>query len=425
MSEPVSEYLDPASGERHPLDVPRWRGSAGGPLLITPSAGIGPGDIDSSLRSIWRYRAAFPLEVADPISLGEGCTPLVQQEWGGARPHFKLEWFSPTGSFKDRGASVMLSALRQQGVREVIEDSSGNGGAAVAAYGAAGRIGVTVFAPASTSPAKLVQARAYGAAVELVEGPREASQTAAIEAAERGRGFYASHNWQAYFLEGTKTLAYEIWEDLGFRAPDCVVMPVGAGSSLLGCAFGFRELQRAGHIDRLPRLYAAQPLHCSPVDEAFHVKPRTSAPRSATPATAGTSVTAGTSAASATQASQAAPATQAIQATSAASSEADRFDRLERPVLPTIAEGAAIRRPLRLGTIVEALRESGGGTAAVPESRIAAAFEALAARGLFAEPTSAVASAGYADLVSRGEIGATETAVVLLTGSGLKAPRAV
>src|SRR5690606_12316832 len=123
-------------------------------------------------------------------------------------------------------------------------------------------------APASTSPGKIAQVCAYGAEVRLIESPREASQQAAIDA-EAGDAFYASHNWQAFFLQGTKTLAYELWEDLGFRAPDNIVMPVGAGSALLGCWLGFRELLAAGQIDRLPRLYAAQPLNCSPVDTAF------------------------------------------------------------------------------------------------------------------------------------------------------------
>lgn len=272
----------------------------------------------------------------------------------------------------------MLSALRQQGVRAVLEDSSGNGGAAVAAYAAAGGLDATIFAPESTSPAKLVQARAYGARVELVPGPREASQRAAIDATELGGygggrdprpAFYASHNWQAYFLEGTKTLAYELWEDLGFRAPDNIIVPVGAGSSLLGLAIGFRELLRAGQISRLPRLFAAQPLNCSPVDAAFNGE-----------------------------------------------------DPLARPITPTIAEGTAIRTPLRLPEILAALRVSGGATIAVPEAQIVAARARLAGLGLYAEPTSATAAAALDTLLESETIDPGETTVVVLTGSGLKSP---
>ncbi len=358
----TAHYLDSVTGERALLDTPEWRGASGAPLLLTDLPGITSDDIDESAPGLWRYRRALPVVVDRPISLGEGRTPMVDRE--GVL--FKLEWFSPTGSFKDRGASVMLSMLREQGVTRVLEDSSGNGGAAIAAYGAAGGMQVEVFAPASTSPAKLVQAQAYGARIHLVEGPREESQYSAIAAAESGEGFYASHAWQPFFLQGTKTLAYEIWEDLGFEAPDAVVMPVGAGTSLLGLAIGFRELLSSGAISRLPRLYAAQPLHCSPIDAAL------------------------------------------------------RGDS-ERPVLPTIAEGTAIRTPARLKQIRAALAETSGDSVAVSENEIVDALGSLARTGLFAEPTSAVAAAGITKLRATGAIGSSERVVALLTGSGLKA----
>ena len=364
----TAEYVDPLDGRAYDLAVPRWRSDAGRPLMVSPQRGISPDDIVRGERSLWRYRAALPIDIARPISLGEGCTPLIEREWGGLRPLFKLEWFSPTGSFKDRGTSVMLSYLRERGIDAVLEDSSGNGGASVAGYGAAGGVGVKIFAPATTSSAKIAQVVAYGAEVELVDGPREASQEAAIRASDRT--FYASHNWQALFLEGTKTQAYELWEDLGFRAPDNVVVPVGAGSSLLGCWLGFRELLAAGQIRRMPRLFAAQPLACSPVDAAF--------------------------------------------------TGAD-----ERPVSPTIAEGTAIRAPLRLREMLGALRESGGGTVAVPEREIVAALRQLSGAGLFVEPTSATAAAAYTRLAAKGAIDATETTVVMLSGSGLKAASTV
>ena len=367
-------YEDPVDGSIYPLGEPRWRSDAGRPLWIAPGRGIGRDDVDTSVRSLWRYRAALPVEITAPISMGEGMTPLLERAWpGGGRPLFKAEWFSPTGSFKDRGTSVMLSYLRGHGVTDVLEDSSGNGGSSVAGYAAAGGLHATIFAPESTSPAKIAQVLAYGAEVELVPGTREASQTAAIRAATGGR-FYASHNWQAFFLQGTKTLAYELWEDLGFRAPEHVVVPVGAGSSLLGCHLGFRELVNAGQIDRMPRLHAAQPLNCSPVDAAF---------------TSGVDTP------------------------------------VQRPVAPTIAEGTAIARPLRLRQMVHALRETNGTTTAVPEEAIAAALRTLCARGLFVEPTSATAAAAYTRLVADGRIGSTDTTVVMLSGSGLKGSAAV
>ena len=396
-------YLDPRTGERFPLDRPRWRSDSGAPLFVSAGSGnrigIGPDDLDPGSRGVWRYRAALPVAVARPISLGEGATPLVEADWVAPGARLKLEWFSPSGSFKDRGASVMLSVLREQGIEAVIEDSSGNGGAAVAAYAAAGGIAATIFAPASTSPAKLRQARAHGAAVELVEGPREASQEAAIAASHAGRGFYASHNWQAFFLEGTKTLAYELWEDFGFQAPDAIVIPVGAGSLLLGLARGFEELRAAGRIERVPRLYAAQPRNCSPVDAAFAAFAADAADSAGPAAASGEPAVPGAN-----------PRTAADPWAAAAA----------RPVRPTVAEGTAIRTPVRLPELIAALRASGGGTIAIPEDGILAAHAELAAHGLFAEPTSATALAGLHGLREAGAIRNGESVVAVLTGTGLK-----
>ena len=158
----------------------------------------------------------------------------------------KPEWFNPTGSFKDRGTSVMMSVLAEQGIDQILEDSSGNGGASVAAYAAAAGIRAKILAPESTSPAKLLQARAHGAEVQLVPGSRTDTSTEAIRQSQHL--FYASHNWHPFFLQGIKLLAYELWEQLGFRAPDNVVIPAGAGSLVLGCDLGFTELLAAGQI---------------------------------------------------------------------------------------------------------------------------------------------------------------------------------
>jgi len=365
---PPASYVDPLNGDVYPLEPPIWCSRDQTPLLVTPGPGLTRDDIEHGVRSLWRYRRALPVDVASPISIGEGCTPLVQRAWGDLRPFFKLEWFNPTGSFKDRGSTVMLSVLRQMGVDAVLEDSSGNGGASIAGYGAAGGLKVKILAPADTSPAKIAQARAYGAEVQLVEGPREECEAEAVR--QSGRICYAGHNWQPFFLEGAKTLAYELWEDFGFRPPDNVIAPVGAGSSLLGLAFGFRELKAAGQIARLPRLFAAQPLNCSPIDASFTAGVDTPVPREA---------------------------------------------------LKTIAEGTAIKRPLRLREIIAALRESEGGTIALSEAEIIAALKRLARMGLFAEPTSAVAAAGLDKLAASGRIKPGESTVVLLTGSGLKA----
>jgi threonine synthase len=361
-------YIDPFNGNLYPLDVPRWCSDDGKPLLVTPLSGISRDDIDRTTRSLWRYRAALPVEIGKPITMGEGCTPVVEKAWGDLRPHLKLEWFNPTSSFKDRGTTVMLSFMRQLGVDAVLEDSSGNGGASVAAYGAAGGMRVKILAPATTSPMKVAQMHAFGAEVQLVEGPREESEAEAIRQSKQI--FYSSHNWQPFFLQGTKSLAYEIWEDFNFTAPDNVIMPVGAGSSLLGCYLGFKELLAAGHIARLPRLFAAQPLNCSPVDASFAAGVDTP---------------------------------------------------VDRAVNKTIAEGTTIKHPLRLKQMIAALRETGGGTAAVPEDGIIAALKRLAHTGLFVEPTSASAAAALDMLSGRGAIRSAERTVVIITGTGIKA----
>ncbi|CEJ13982.1 Threonine synthase [bacterium YEK0313] len=365
MREPA--YIDPRNGTLYPLDQPRWCSDDRQPLMITELRGLTRDEIERGTRSLWRYRASLPVEIARPISMGEGMTPLVEGNWGDLRPFFKLEWFNPTSSFKDRGTTVMLSALRQLGVDAVLEDSSGNGGASVAAYGAAGGLRTKVLAPAYASPAKIAQIRAYGAEVQLVEGPREESQAEAIRQSDAV--FYASHNWQPFFLQGTKSLAYEIWEDLGFSTPDNVIVPVGAGSSLLGCHIGFRELLAAGQIARMPRLFAAQPLACSPIDASFRAGVDTP---------------------------------------------------VARPVAKTVAEGTAIKAPLRLAQMIAALKETAGDTVAVTEGEIVAALKRLAAQGLMVEPTSATAAAALDHLVARGSIRAGERTVVVVTGTGIK-----
>jgi len=363
---PAASYIDPRNGKLYPLDQPRWCSDERTPLLVTPGAGMSREEVEPRTRSLWRYRAALPVEIKNPITLGEGCTPLVQQAWGDLRPLFKLEWFNPTGSFKDRGSSVMLSFLRQIGVDAILEDSSGNGGSSMAGLGAAGGMRVKILAPASTSPAKIAQVRAYGAAVQLVEGPREESEAEAIRQSQQT--FYASHNWQPFFLEGTKSLAYEIWEDLGFRAPDNVIVPVGAGSSLLGCAFGFRELLKAGQIAKLPRLFAAQPLNCSPIDASF---------------------------------------------------QAGVDTPVAREVNKTIAEGTAIKNPLRLREIIGALRESGGGAVAVTDGLLAAAASDLQTlEGIDASPEGGASLAGAIELKARGAFRPDDRVVIFNTGAG-------
>ena len=362
------DYLDPRSGASFPLDQPRWCGPNHAPLLLTPLPGLTRSEIDTTTRSLWRYRTAFPFQIDNPITLGEGCTPLIPRTIAGVQVLLKCEWFNPTSSFKDRGASVMLSLLRAQGIDHVLEDSSGNGGAAISAYAAAGGMAATIMAPASTSAAKTVQMRAHGAAVELIPGTRQDTADAAVVRSESI--FYASHNWHPFFLHGTKTLAYELWEDLGFRAPDNVITPCGAGSNVLGCEIGFSELFRRGQINTLPRIFAAQPANCAPIAAAFMAGSDKPVPTT---------------------------------------------------ISPTMAEGTAIAQPIRLREVLGTLRETRGGAVTLTEAEIARATLDLARMGIYVEPTSAQAAAAFAKLLETGTITPGQTTVLVMTGSGLKA----
>ncbi|MGV9770567.1 threonine synthase [Streptosporangium sp. NPDC003464] len=359
-------FLYDRSGRRYAVTARRWRGEDGTPLALSPVPGLTPDQIDTGERSLWRYQAVIPVSPRHRVSLGEGFTPMLPLDWNGLRVHFKLEWFNPTSSFKDRGITVMISHLRGQGETHVLEDSSGNGGSSVAAYAAAAGIHAKIIVPAATSAAKILQARAYGAQIELVGGTRDQVSDEAIRQSEQIP--YASHNWHPFFLQGTKTIAYEMWESLGFRAPDNIVLVAGAGSNILGCDIAFSELLEARQIDRRPRLLVGQPEHWATIADTVNgIDPQSRGPR-----------------------------------------------------VPTIAEGASIANPVRLPEAVEAIRRSGGAAVAVTEDQIRTAVRKLASRGLYAEPTSSVAAAALDHFLADGTIGPDETTVVILTGAGLK-----
>ncbi|MFC9128217.1 threonine synthase [Streptomyces sp. NPDC057099] len=371
MSQNIPRVAD-RSGGRYAADEPRWCGDDGSPLMMEPLPGITRRQIDTSVNSQWRYRAALPLPQVEPVTLGEGRTPLLQRTLAGLHVAVKPESMNPTGSFKDRGTSVMISVLRHQGVRQLLEDSSGNGGSSVAAYSAAADIDAQIIAPASTSPSKIVQSRLHGASVDLVPGSRQDVADEALRRADTR--FYASHNWHPQFLQGIKLIAYEIWEDLGFTAPSAVLVPAGAGSLVLGCAMGFAELKRAGEIGQVPRILVSQPELCSPLVRAF----------------------------------------------------TDGADTVDARAWPkTLAEGTAIAQPVRDREVLQAIRDSGGAATAVAEDELLPAVRELAATGVFVEPTSAQVLPALRQFHAAGDISTDDTVVLVLTGSGLKAGQAL
>jgi threonine synthase len=228
-----------------------------------------PTRVDGRNYTLWRYQAALPVpDAATPVTLGEGWTPLVAAEWDGRPLHFKAEYLNPTGSFKDRGMAMVVTALKTMGVRDVVEDSSGNAGAALAAYAARAGLSAAIYVPAHASPVKQAQIAAYGAEVVPIPGPRAEATRAVHQAVEKG-AVYASHVYSPFFSQGVKTLAFELWEQLGGRAPESIVVPVGHGSLLLGLYQGLRALLLAGLIERLPRLFGVQAQACAPLAGAW------------------------------------------------------------------------------------------------------------------------------------------------------------
>ena len=263
-----------------------------------------------------------------------------------------------------RKNTVLISFLKQEGIKEFVEDSSGNAGASMAAYAAAAGMKAKILVPAYTQSSKVDQSKAFGAEVVLVPGERDDTSAAAINMADEY--FYASHNWHPMFVQGTKTIGYEIWEDLDFEAPDNIVIPVSEGSNLLGCYIAFSELLRAGEINHLPRLFAAQPENCAPLHHQ-------------------------------------------LQGTR------------QKHFLPTVAEGTAVRSPTRLDAMIDAINAADGGSVINSEEEIIDASKRLARVGILTEPSSAQAWSGTRKLVDNGQISESDRTVVILTGTGLKA----
>lgn len=324
--------------QEYPKEFLGFRCECGGPLDIRFETVMIRDDLRSA-QTLWRYRRALPLEKDDSIvSLGEGMTPILEETLDGSVVGLKLEYLAPTGSFKDRGASVLLSRLKEMGVEEILEDSSGNAGCSLAAYSAAAGIRCRVMVPASIPEGKAVQIASYGAILERVSGTRDDVANRALErSSER---FYASHNWQPFFLQGTKTFAYEVFEQMT-PLPDCIFYPVGNGSLLIGSYKGFEEMKALRWLEKVPRLIAVQAASHPPIY---------------------TEITGKT---------------------------------VEADTKKTLAGGIAIGQPGRLRSVVDAVRATGGTAVVVNDAQIQAAQRWLARKGYLVEPTSAAALAGY------------------------------
>ncbi len=344
-------------GQNWQADPFLWRCSCGSPLLWQPRDDLTKDRIVGDDWSLWRYRPFLSLpNGARPVSLGEGATPLIQTPDG--KSFLKLDFLNPTGSFKDRGASVLVSVLKAVRVQQVAEDSSGNAGVALSAYCRLAGIHCHIFVPRYASPGKLYALQQFGALLHLTEN-RDAAAAQVLNSVQSG-SVYASHTYHPYYLQGTKTVAFEIAEQLNWKIGKhhSLFIPVGNGDLLLGIHLGFTELFLSRIIKSLPRLHCVQAEACAPICNAVY----------------GWGV----------------------------------------PLTETVAEGVAVPQPPRLHQIIDAVKGTGGDFIAVPETSILNAQDELTQLGLWVEPTGAIAYAGW-DLAGR-PIGT----IVLVTGAGWK-----
>ena len=338
--------------------------------------------------TIWRYADLLPTSPAGAVDLGAGFTPLVRAdrlatELGLGELWIKNDTLNPTGSFKDRVVSVALTKARELGFKMASCASTGNLANSVAAHAARAGMQSVVFIPSDLEPAKIVATAIYGGQVVAIDGNYDdVNRLCAELSGEFPDWAVVNVNIRTYYAEGSKTLAYEVAEQLGWRAPDHVVVPVGSGSQLCKVAKGFEELEKVGLIPAgggpgesgRVRISGAQADGCSPVATAF-------------------------------------------------ASGSD----LIRPVKPaTIAKSIAIGNPADGVYALDVVRASGGALASVSDLEIVEAIGLLArTEGIFAETAGGVTIAVLAKLAAAGVIRPDEQVVAYVTGHGLKTLDAV
>jgi threonine synthase len=344
--------------------------------------------IQGGPQNIWRYADFLPLE-APPASarrasslsgLPAGCTPLIKADRLAERLGLGEVWIkndaaNPTHSFKDRVVSVAVARARELGYEVIACASTGNLANSVAAHGAALGLESYVFIPADLEEQKVLATGVYGTHVVAVRGNYDAVNRLCTELSGERDWAFVNVNMRPYYAEGSKTLAYEVAEQLGWETPDRCVVPIASGSLFTKIARGFDEWRELGLIGGdAPKMNGAQAAGCSPVAQAF---------------AAGTDVC--------------------------------------RPVKPdTIAKSLAIGNPADGPYAVELARRSGGGVDAVTDDDVRAGIRLLAeTTGIFTETAGGVTTATLAKLAARGDIGRDERVVAFITGEGLKTLDAV
>ena len=333
-------------------------------------------------RSIWRWFDFFPVERrASIISLGEGSTQLIHATRLGerlsmAQLYLKNDTVLPTGSLKDRSNSVGISKAKELGFAVATVMSTGNAAASVAAYAAAAGMRSIVMVPLGTAPSKLIQARAYGATVVVVDGDFDNEVAQLYKTAIEEFGWYDCLSSNPYRDEGKKSYAYEMVEQLNGEVPGWVIHPTAGGTGIYAMWKGFQEFLSLGWIQHLPRLVASQSEAAAPITHAFMK---------------------------------------------------GLVDIEPEVARPTVAESIQVGNPVSLGwRALAALRESKGTAVALSDEEILEA-QSLTARlaGIFAEPAAATSVAAARRLRAAGVIGPDELVVCNLTGHGLKQPESI
>jgi threonine synthase len=315
---------------------------------------------------VWRYAKFFPyIKETDIITLGEGWTPLVKFS---KNIYFKLESLNPTGSFKDRGSTVLVSSLHKLVKKAggyISEDSSGNAGASIAAYASCAGLKAKIYVPEKVSGPKFNQIRFYGAEVVKVSGDR--SKVAEEAQKPEKHKFYVGHILHPLFRDGIRSLSYEITEQFGWNVPERVYIPVSAGTLLLGIISGFRHLADSDVINAIPKIVACQTRQVSPLYHHFKNRHYTIPKR-----------------------------------------------------ITSVADALVSVNPPLLESMVKSLKEVAGDAVMVEENEILDAFNELARKGFFVEPSSAVAYAAYKKQLKNKEISKDDETLIILTGTGLK-----
>ncbi|WP_440770654.1 pyridoxal-phosphate dependent enzyme [Natronorubrum sp. DTA28] len=347
-----------------------WRCNCGHALEFTerphPQGDPLPLHSLDTTEGLWTFFEFLPIE--KHVTFHEGFTPLVEApEWDA---QFKLEYVFPTGSFKDRGATTTLSRAVELGVDKVIEDSSGNAGAAIATYAARAGIEADIYVPADVKQSKLMTIQRADARPVRIDGNRQDVTDACIDAVESGEGWYASHAWNPAFYAGTMTFAFEIAAQQGWTVPDAVVLPVGHGTLFLGAYRGFSLLNEAGIVDGMPRLLGAQATGYTPIVDELDGRQT--------------------------------------------EGDADGADGAD------IADGIRIEKPARKDEILAAIEATDGDAIALGSDPVESALDRLHRGGFYVEPTCAVAPAALEEYRELGVLEDDADVVVPLTGSGLK-----